>query len=86
MVVVGVNLWQSQPLIILPGRHGGLRLEMRVTSDGLKILIDEAGVGVEVLRQCHILFSSKQLLCKEKQSRRKLLLLLSAKRGTQQTK
>ncbi|CAK6954536.1 Hypothetical predicted protein [Scomber scombrus] len=72
--------------------HGSFRLEMRATSDGLKILIDEAGVSVEVLQRCHILFSSKQLLCKEKQSRSELLLLplppllLSAKRETQQTK
>ena len=64
MLVVGANLWHSRPLIILPGRHAGLRLEMKVTSDGLKILIDEAEVGVEVLLCSHILVSSKQLLGK----------------------
>lgn len=72
----GVNLWQSRPLIILSDRHAVLRLEMRMTSDGLKILIDEAEVGVEVLLRSLIPSSSKQLLCKGKQSQRKLLLLL----------
>lgn len=60
VLVVGANLWQCQLLIILPGRRANLRLETRVTSDGFKLLIDEAGVGVKV-RLCHILASSKQL-------------------------
>lgn len=51
---------------------------MRVTSDGLKILIDEAEVDVQVLL-CHFLFSSKRRLCEEKPSGSETLLLSAKK-------
>lgn len=57
-----------------------------MTSDGLQILIDEDEVGVEVLLRSLSVFSSKHVVRKEKQSRRDLLLLLSANREIQQTK
>lgn len=51
---------------------------MRVTSDGLKILIDEAEVDVQVLL-CHFLFSSKRRLCEKKPSGSETLLLSAKK-------
>lgn len=55
---------RSKPLIILPV-CAGLKLEIRVTSDGLKILIGEAEVVVEILEA--VTFSSHQN-SREKQS------------------